>query len=88
MQLLAVGESLLCDYPTVVDYILGINLTNGKKDLRMVLFAFDGPYNLNKIDVGLTINTKQRLFSAVFQKHKTSKEMRKTHTPYTDTSAL
>ena len=43
MQLLLVGESLLCDYPMVVDYILEINLTKCKKDLRMVLFTFDGP---------------------------------------------
>ena len=31
MQLLAVGESWLCDYPMVVDYILEINLTKCKK---------------------------------------------------------
>ena len=30
-QLSAVGESMLCDYPMVVDYILEINLTKGKK---------------------------------------------------------
>ena len=30
-QLLAVGESLLCDYPMVVDYILEIKLTKRKK---------------------------------------------------------
>ena len=29
-QLLAVGESLLCDYPVVVDCILEINLTKRK----------------------------------------------------------
>ena len=43
MQLLAVGESLLCDYPTINDYILEINLTKRKKDLRMILFTFNGP---------------------------------------------
>ena len=42
-QLSAVGESLLCDYPMVVDYILEINLSKRKKDLRMVLFTFDEP---------------------------------------------
>ena len=30
-QLLAVGETLLCDYPMVVDYILEINLRNVKR---------------------------------------------------------
>ena len=30
-QLLAVGVSLLCDYPMVVDYILEINLTKRKQ---------------------------------------------------------
>ena len=30
-QLSATGESFLCDYPMVVDYILEINLTKRKK---------------------------------------------------------
>ena len=42
-QLLAVGESLLCDYPMVVDYILEIDLTKRTTYLRMVLFNFNGP---------------------------------------------
>ena len=37
-QLLVVEESLLCDYPMIVDYILEINLT---KHVRMVLFTFN-----------------------------------------------
>ena len=40
-HLLAVGESLLCGHPIVDDYILEINLTKRKKDLRMVLFTFN-----------------------------------------------
>ena len=38
-QLLAVGESLFCDYPMVVDYKLEIDLTKR----RMVLFTLNGP---------------------------------------------
>ena len=41
-QLLAAEKSLLCDYPMVVDYIMEITRIV-KKDLRMVLFTFDGP---------------------------------------------
>ena len=33
-QLLAVEETLLCDYPVVVDYILAINLTKHMKRLK------------------------------------------------------
>ena len=39
-SLVADGESLLCDYPTVAGYILEINLT---KRERMILFTFNGP---------------------------------------------
>ena len=40
-QLLATGESLLCDYHMLVDYTLEINLTKHKTDLGMVFLTFD-----------------------------------------------
>ena len=52
-QLLAVGESLLCDYLMVVEYILEIDLTKRTAYLIMVLFTFNGHIFI-KIDVGLT----------------------------------
>ena len=39
-SLMGVGEFLLCDYAILVDYILEINLSKRKKDLRMI---FNGP---------------------------------------------
>ena len=48
MQLLAAGEVLLCDY-AMTDYILEIHLTKRKKDLKMVLFTFDGSIYSNLI---------------------------------------
>ena len=67
MQLLAVGESLLCDYPTVVDYILEINLTKRKKIFKNDFIHFSWSY-LIKIDVGLT--KSKDIFCGVSNKEK------------------
>ena len=47
-QLLAVGESLLCEYPMIVDYILEIDNIH-KNGFIHFLWSY-----LIKIDVGLT----------------------------------
>ena len=61
-QLLAVGESLLCDYPMVTDYILVINLTKRKKIYSLLMVLSNQNWCQRDIFRGVSNNEKHPIF--------------------------